>query len=210
MLTYTLDGLTQSWRMLTGIRFHPSFGTLVDACTICLSTCIHLQLFTIFVNLLFVFPVSWCSMLGSTPNSPTLQCAIYCVWTTAVLRFVPAAEKTSSSFLLAATIWYTRITPPRILRSCEFQSLVTFVWQCVYCLMIYCRCRYACEPRSSLVFLQVPLESIPNAPDGFEHRLINFVLSIASSSFRDSKVCASKSWVDHRFSPSVLREWSVP
>jgi len=41
--------------MLTGIRFHPSFGTLVDACTICLSTCIHLQLFTIFVNLLFVF-----------------------------------------------------------------------------------------------------------------------------------------------------------
>jgi len=98
-------------------------------------------------------------------------------------------------------------------RCTEFRAAVRFnhfthLYVNPLCVYLHLRRRYACEPRSSLLFLQVPLESIPSAPEGFEHRLINFVLSVAFSSFAESKVVLPIEIESIFISHIVLRESS--
>ena len=150
---------------------------------------------------------------------------------TGVLRIAPGARRVSSSSSLRETTSYMKPTLPRTtLRSCKihfidstihahaFHSVIVLRFMInvslptLFSFMYHeCDCgRYACEPRSSLIMLPIPLESIPNAPEGLENRLFQFTLSVTSSSFREMKVrCSFKMLASFITSHGVFRELSA-
>jgi hypothetical protein len=50
------------------------------------------------------------------------------------------------------------------------------------------------------------VEPIPNAPDGFESRFIDFTLSVASCGFRELKVCLTSNFSVCSYTDLVFRE----